>query len=157
METYPISTQFSRGSDIIEKEGLSANFKAVNAGVMRIDLKSWRSNQFARKALQLADIYGWDTFSFCDQSLINVLGYSTGTLSFFPKRFNFMMWPDLCEDKSTHPIYTNSLGLLTPDTGEGLAKIVHWTGPLKPWHQEFKQLTVQQQYIFCGPCYEQFL
>lgn len=156
MDTYPLSAQFVSGEDILTQEGIPKDLKAVNAGVIRIDLQAWRTSRFANSVQEKIERYGRDEFVHNDQSLINLVGYSKDIIGFLPKAYNFMMWPDILETNEHFLLKTNRLGNIAPDTHEGLAKIVHWTGPLKPWLDEFRKLPDEIRAKYCGPCYDQF-
>jgi len=157
MPGYPLSSQFLSKNDLVLREGLSTNLKAVNAGVMGIDLSYWNRSSFVTSIIQKISKYGWDEFIFNDQSLLNLVGYVKGAIGYLPIVYNFMMWPDVFELKKTYRMKLNHLGLMAPDTGEGLAKIVHWNGPLKPWHEEFLSLPEEAKAASFGQCYEQFV
>lgn len=154
MKDYPLSSQFTSGAELLEAESVSNYLNAVNAGVMKVNLNTWRSRRINDMVIWYAEKHGWDAFAYCDQSLINLVGYKTGLLQFMPRVYNFALWPDMRQ--SIYPLRKNAQALLAPETEDGLARIVHWTGSLKPWHEKFLRLPDEQQEAYCGPCYEQF-
>ena len=155
MKDHPLPDQFVDGMRLLESEGISTVLNAVNAGVMKIDLGFWRSERIDTRVKECVQQHGADAFAYCDQSLINLVGYKSQYVQYLPKTLNYMLWPDMQEAR--HKIVRNRRGLLAPHTEEGPATIVHWTGPLKPWHEKFVNLTEQERIQYCGPCYEQFI
>jgi hypothetical protein len=54
-----------------------------------------------------------------------------------------------------HTLVKNHLGLTAPQIREGVVKVVHWTGPLKPWSRDV-ELLEDRKLALCLECYEQF-
>jgi hypothetical protein len=65
MHDYPLSDQFEDGRKLLETEGIVEDF-ALNAGVMRYDLRYWREVGLTQEALDLGKRYGWNTFKWAD-------------------------------------------------------------------------------------------
>jgi lipopolysaccharide biosynthesis glycosyltransferase len=152
MASYALADQFVDGSQLLASEGLAEDLKPVNAGVMRVDLRFWR--EIMPRIAACVNRHGWNAFAYCDQSLINLVGHTSGHLRYLPAIYNYMMWPDMQERVS--PLSRNVRGLVAPEIDGDHARVVHWTGPVKPWHEAFKQATDEERLRFCGPCYQQF-
>jgi lipopolysaccharide biosynthesis glycosyltransferase len=154
MNDHPLADQFLDGKYILANEQLPAEQFAVNAGVIKFDIWYWRKLGLRDQVLQLSKKYGWESFLYSDQSILNLLGYRIGTFHHMSKVWNFSWWPDM--RRELHILERNNFGLMAPVTDEGPAKIVHWTGPIKPWHPTFRALSLYEQELYCGPCYRQF-
>jgi len=154
MHDHPLSDQFQHGEHVLANEQIPAGLFAVNAGVLKFDIRFWRKVGLRDQVVQLSEKYGWDSFLFCDQSLLNLVGYRTGALHHMSKIYNFAWWPDMKQEQ--HALGRNKRGLVAPITDEGEAKVVHWTGPIKPWQPSFRALPPQQQELYCSECYRQF-
>jgi lipopolysaccharide biosynthesis glycosyltransferase len=157
MDNYPLSSQFLSGDDLLRKEGIPEGLKAINAGVIGIDLKYWRNSGTLSSVKDKIFKYGWDEFILNDQSLLNLVGYANGSFGFLPHTYNFMLWPDVFESKKTYKMKINRFGLKVPNTGKGLAKVIHWNGPIKPWHKEFTSRSEAGKHELFGYCYDQFV
>jgi lipopolysaccharide biosynthesis glycosyltransferase len=94
----------------------------------------WREAGLTREALNLGKLYGWNTFKYVDQALLNLVVRKKNVLTPFSRLYNFCRWPDML--RLEHKIVVNDLGLKAPLVSEGMAKILHWTGPIKPWHPQ---------------------
>jgi len=152
MDEYPLSGDFEDGERLLENEGITNDF-VLNAGVMRYDLRYWREAGLTQEALKLGRLYGWNAFKYVDQALLNLVVRRKNVLTPFSRLYNFCRWPDML--RLEHRIVVNDLGLKAPLVAEGAAKIVHWTGPIKPWHPQARAPELAAS--FCLECYEQFL
>ena len=151
-DEYPLVDQFENGHNILASEGITSG-RALNAGVMRYDLHFWRSLNLEKEAQVLGHRYGWNVFRFVDQSLLNLIVQRANVLTPISKLYNFSRWPDML--RLEHQVVTNHLGLRAPAVAEGVAKVVHWTGPIKPWDREALSLNGSPD-PFCLECYQQF-
>ena len=149
---YPLADQFDDGDRLLASEGISGGY-ALNAGVMRYDLRFWRTIGLEKEAKLLGERHGWNAFRFVDQSILNLIVQKANVLTPISRLYNFARWPDML--RLEHCVGTNGLGLKAPKIAEGLVKVVHWTGPIKPWDPEAEaehSLTDP----FCLSCYRQF-
>jgi lipopolysaccharide biosynthesis glycosyltransferase len=152
MDGYPLAREFEDGENLLASEGIT-NDLVLNAGVMRYDLRYWRDAGLTREALNLGKIYGWDAFKYVDQGLLNLVVRKKNVLTPFSRLYNFCRYPDML--RLEHKIVVNDLGLKAPLVSEGMAKVLHWTGPIKPWHPQARAPELATS--FCLECYEQFL
>ena len=83
---------------------------AFNAGVLLMSLEAMRRDGFAAQAKENFEAFGYD-----DQTLLNC--YAGGDYAELPRAWNV--------------VYTNHFGV-----DAGSAKIVHWAGSSKPWHDD---------------------
>jgi len=150
---YPLSEQFERGHELLASEGLSEDY-AFNAGVMRYDLRFWRTRSLSGEALVLCQSHGWNAFRFADQSLLNLIVRKESALTPISRLYNFCRWPDMLRQE--HKVVANDQGLFAPAVAEGTAKIVHWNGPVKPWSRE-AITSAESPISYCLECYDQFL
>jgi lipopolysaccharide biosynthesis glycosyltransferase len=152
MEDHPLAEHFENGDELLEREHISAG-PALNNGIMRFDLRYWRSRGLLEEARRLYARHGVDAFRYADQSLLNLVAYKTGTLTPLPRTYNFSRYPDML--RMEHTLVKNRKGFTAPLIPEGIAKVVHWTGPLKPWSAEVGQLD-DSRAAMCLECFEQF-
>jgi len=83
--------------------------KYFNAGVMLINLKFWRSGDYSKKLLEIANMY-MDKLSWWDQDILNICFYDNW--KYFDKTYNAL---HLRRKLMKLPI------------------IIHYAGPSKPW------------------------
>jgi lipopolysaccharide biosynthesis glycosyltransferase len=152
MHEYPLSGEFEDGEKLLASEGIADDF-ALNAGVMRYDLRYWRRVGLTQEALKLGKRHGWNAFKYVDQALLNLVVRKQNVMTPISRLYNFCRWPDML--RLEHRLVVNDLGLKAPLVAEGVAKILHWTGPIKPWHPEAREPELAAS--FCLECYEQFL
>jgi lipopolysaccharide biosynthesis glycosyltransferase len=154
MNDYVVEDQFKNGGNVVQREGIPENTCPFNAGVIRFDTEIWRRLNLVQSAIELGNKYGWETFLFSDQGLLNLVCYKAGVVRGISRIYNFMTWSDM--HKKKHDFAINAKGLLAPTVDEGFVKIVHWTGPVKPWDRDFVALPADEQHMLCGACYRQF-
>ena len=147
-----LSDHFENGEQLLIKENIKAKF-AFNNGVVRFDLQFWRTNSLLRNAISLFEKHGPQAFNLSDQSLLNLVAYKTKTLTAMSRIYNFRRYPDMLQME--HSLANNHLGLTAPRIPEGLVKVVHWNGPLKPWNRGVKRID-NFRVALCLDCYEQF-
>jgi lipopolysaccharide biosynthesis glycosyltransferase len=152
MDDHLLVEHFENGHNVLEQEGIHAEH-ALNNGLVRFDLRYWRANSLLSLATRLFRKYGPDTFRLADQSLLNLIAYKTHTLVPVSRIYNFCRYPDML--RMEHSLVKNDLGLTAPHIQEGVVKVVHWTGPLKPWSPG-AGLVDDRQVALCLACYEQF-
>jgi lipopolysaccharide biosynthesis glycosyltransferase len=152
MDDHPLHEHFENGEELLRTLNIKPSF-AFNNGVMRFNLRYWRSHGLVGEALRLYAAHGPETFRYTDQSLINLIAYKTGTLTPIPRIYNFARYPDML--LMEHTIERNHLGYLAPVIAEGVVKVVHWTGPMKPWSSEARALD-DVRATMCMACYTQF-
>jgi lipopolysaccharide biosynthesis glycosyltransferase len=153
MDDYPLVEHFEDGERLLAQEQIEPGY-AVNNGLVRFDLRYWRAHSLIAEARALFAKYGPDTFRLTDQSMLNLVGYKTRTLAPVSRLYNFCRYPDMLLGE--HSLVKNRCGWTTPKIAEGLAKVVHWTGPLKPWHPDV-QLLEDPATEMCLECYTQFI
>jgi lipopolysaccharide biosynthesis glycosyltransferase len=106
-----------------KKIGLAPSSHYFNAGVLLIDVCRWRSQKIGERALTFAiehpELITWE-----DQCAINHV--LNGKCKELKEEWNFQ----------THHLRWTERGICTADALRELnaAKIIHFTGPLKPWH-----------------------
>jgi lipopolysaccharide biosynthesis glycosyltransferase len=152
MDDHVLAEHFEHGEELLERENIREGH-ALNNGVMRFDLRYWRSRSLLREARDLYAKHGPQAFWYADQSMLNLVAYKTGTLTPLPRTYNFSRYPDML--RMEHTLVRNRLGLMAPMIAEGIVKVVHWTGPLKPWSPG-AGLLADKQLALCIECYEQF-
>ena len=152
MDDHPLAEHFEDGEKLLERENIrGVGEYALNNGVVRFDLRYWRTNSLMREAAQLFRKYGPDAFKLTDQSLLNLVAYKTRTLSPVPRLYNFCAYPDML--RMEHSLIRNRFGWAAPQMPEGIVKVVHWTGPLKPWDAVESE---NRRLELCLECFEQF-
>jgi len=90
-----------------------ANYKSekyFNSGVMLINLKKWRASSVSEQLINIADKYN-DHLTWWDQDILNIAFQNS--------------WGELS--------YAYNAFCTTEKNGEKY-KIIHYTGPSKPWH-----------------------
>jgi len=152
MDDYPLVEHFEDGERILLQESVNAVY-AINNGLVRFDLRYWRANSLLRQAEELFRKYGPDAFRLTDQSLLNLIVYKTGTLQPISRIYNFCRYPDML--LMEHTLVKNDFGWIAPKIVEGVVKVVHWTGPLKPWSADVDRFE-NSRLALCLDCYEQF-
>jgi lipopolysaccharide biosynthesis glycosyltransferase len=153
MDDHLLAEHFEDGVGLLERENIGPGY-ALNNGIVRFDLRHWRSHSLLKEARDLYARHGADAFRYSDQSVLNLVAYKTGTLTRLPRTYNFSRHPDML--RMEHTLLRNSLGFTAPVIAEGIVKVVHWTGPLKPWSPDVADVD-DRQVALCLECYEQFL
>jgi len=99
----------------------------LNAGVLVIDLEAWRVQSITEKAVQFIQEHP-ERLSFADQCAINHV--LNGEFLFLNPEWNvsFSDWIDI---RPEHILHSSRQDLLKAIKAP---KIVHFNGPLKPWH-----------------------
>lgn len=98
----------------------------INAGVLLLNLKDLRKDKIQEKLLQHTSIYiNRDRYQ--DQDAINCI--CKGKIKLIPNIYNF----------------TTSETLHTPEMLSDII-IIHYTGSIKPWHQEYTWLVLKELY-----------
>jgi lipopolysaccharide biosynthesis glycosyltransferase len=152
MDDHPLHEHFEDGPELLRAEKVSDEF-AMNNGLVCFDLRYWRAHSIISEARRLFATYGPDAFRLTDQSLVNLVAYKTGGFTPLSRIYNFCRYPDML--RMEHSLERNRLGWMAPRVSEGLVKIVHWTGPLKPWDPKVEDLD-DPQLEMCLDCYQQF-
>jgi lipopolysaccharide biosynthesis glycosyltransferase len=153
MDDDPLAEHFDDGERLLQRESIDAEY-ALNNGFVRFDLRYWRANGLTAQANELFRQYGTDRFRYTDQSLLNLLAYkNTNTLLPVSRLYNFCRFPDML--RMEHSLVKNHLGWTAPRIAEGVVKVVHWTGPLKPWDSDVARLG-NPSLQMCLECYQQF-
>jgi lipopolysaccharide biosynthesis glycosyltransferase len=152
MEDQPLAEHFENGDNLLEREHVRAG-RAFNNGIVRFDLCYWRSRSLLKEARDLYARCGTDAFRYSDQSMLNLVAHKTRTLTPLPRTYNFMRYPDML--LMEHALVKNQIGFTAPLIREGMVKVVHWTGPVKPWNPEVLGLD-DNRAAFCLDCYDQF-
>jgi len=152
MNENPLVEHFEDGVSLLRREGVDG-VHALNNGLVRFDLDYWRRNGLLDQAASLYRRHGPDAFRFADQSLLNLIAYKTRGFRPLSRTYNFCRYPDMF--RMEHGFATNVLGLVAPRIDEGLVKVVHWTGPVKPWSAAV-ELIDNPRVAMCLDCYEQF-
>ena len=107
--------------DIGRKIGLDRTSSYFNAGVLVIDLCRWRKAGLAERALNFA-VDRPDLITFWDQCALNHV--VNGRFKELSKHWNF---------QTDHLRWSNRKCTLDSLREVGAAKIIHFSGPLKPW------------------------
>ena len=158
MAAYPVSSQFASAEEILQRvnpEFNSSGQGALNAGILKFETEFLRAVNLKGQVLEFLQEYGSDEFNHNDQSLINLFYcMKPDAFSKLPWEMNFMMYPDMLE--GNHEVRLNSHNLYAPFRNGNFAKVVHWTGPAKPWNLVFRSYTAQERELFCEKCYSQF-
>ena len=152
MDDHMLAEHFEDGGTLLGRENIRQGH-ALNNGVMRFDLRYWRSRSLLREARELYAKHGPEAFWYADQSMLNLVAYKTATLTPLSRTYNFLRYPDML--RMEHTLVRNHLGLVAPKITEGIVKVVHWTGPLKPWSPGV-ELLADNQIAICLECYQQF-
>jgi lipopolysaccharide biosynthesis glycosyltransferase len=152
MDDHALAEHFENGGELLEAEGIDAPH-AINNGVVRFDLRHWRANGFLEEASRLFRRHGGEAFRYADQSLLNLVAYKTSSLAEMPRTYNFCRYPDML--RMEHDLVTNQGGLVAPKIAEGVVKVVHWTGPIKPWSPNVREVE-NARLALCLDCYDQF-
>jgi lipopolysaccharide biosynthesis glycosyltransferase len=152
MDDHPLEEHFEDGTAVLRGEGIVAPH-AINNGLVRFDLRYWRERGLLAEAAELYNRHGPQAFRLSDQSLLNLVAYKTPDFTSLPRTLNFCRYPDMI--RMEHGFTTNVLGLVAPTIPEGVVRVVHWTGPLKPWSDHVSDLELPQK-AMCLDCYEQF-
>ncbi len=99
----------------------------LNAGVLVIDLEAWRVQSITEKAVQFIQEHP-ERLSFADQCAINHV--LNGEFLFLNPEWNvsFSDWIDIRPEHILHASRPDLLNAIKAP------KIVHFNGPLKPWH-----------------------
>lgn len=98
----------------------------INAGVLLLNLKDLRKDKIQEKLLQHTSIYiNRDRYQ--DQDAINCI--CKGKIKLIPNIYNF----------------TTSETLHTPEMLSDII-IIHYTGSIKPWHQEYTWQVLKELY-----------
>ena len=93
MLDHPLAEQFVNGDEVLTQEQINDGY-ALNSGVLRMDLDTWRGGALITKTARLTECYGWNTFSRSgDQSLLNTIARATNTFTPIDVRYNFSRWP----------------------------------------------------------------
>lgn len=107
-----------------------------NSGVMLIDTNAWRQKQVARQTIDLLDNHPW--LRLRDQDALNVL---------FSREWRMLdpEWNVMPSPYENSPLYVPLLRRLAAQGYgpeylaelERRANILHYVGPIKPWHANF--------------------
>jgi lipopolysaccharide biosynthesis glycosyltransferase len=152
MDDHPLAEHFEKGREVLASEGIDSPH-ALNNGLLRVDLRYWRTEGLLNQALGLYHRHGPEAFRYSDQSLLNLIAFKTPGFAPLPRTYNFCRYPDML--RKEHSFTTNTLGLIAPRIGDGVVKVVHWTGPLKPWSAGVRDLQ-EPRFEMCLDCYDQF-
>jgi lipopolysaccharide biosynthesis glycosyltransferase len=151
VEGFPLVEHFDNGEQVLEREGIRAPHP-INNGLVRFDLNYWRGRGLLDEASGLYHHHGQQAFRYSDQSLLNLIAYKTPGFFGLSRTYNFCRYPDML--RMEHGFTTNALGLVAPKVHEGVVKVVHWTGPLKPWNATDGLDNART--AMCLDCYQQF-
>lgn len=152
MDDQPLDEHFENGQQLLDQENVHAKYP-LNDGVIRFDLQYLRTHGFLKESIRLFRKYGPDAFRLTDQSLINLVAYKAEIVEPVSRVYNFCRYPDML--LMQHSLVQNRLGLTAPKIDEGLVKVVHWTGPLKPWSCDVDRVD-NKRLALCLDCYQQF-
>jgi len=147
--------EFRDSGALAEKEQILTWHPIFNAGVLCFDGPYWQQHDLLGRALEIANYYGWDMFTNCDQGILNLLANTLDGYHQLHPRFNF--WPALAPRAR---LIRNKHGLLTPVVKGRPSAVVHWAGPKKPWKVRstlFHRVFPRLYRVTADACYFQFI
>lgn len=109
--------------------GVSREDGYFNSGVMLLNLKKWREEDFSRKVIDYIAANP-HAISFADQCGLNAL--SVGKWKKLPFRYN--VTTNILEEDFPFPEDESTLNKLKEAMKNPV--VIHFTGPSKPWHTE---------------------
>nr|WP_255348284.1 glycosyltransferase [Halothece sp. PCC 7418] len=152
-QTKNYSNEFHDDQKIFESEGIkNPILPGFNAGFLCFNQNYWK-DKLLREVVTMGNKYGWENFKNLDQGLLHLVIYRQGGFTSVPRYYNFTAWQGCTEVKQ------NKRGFLAPYVDGEFVKIIHFSGPFKPWHYQAKYKSYPRLQKFMDmyfPCYEQF-
>lgn len=147
------SKEFEDYQTVFNLEGITkSQIPAFNAGFLCFDRKYWQ-NSLLEEVAKVGKLYGWNNLKNIDQTILNLLCYRRGGFTSVTRHYNFFAWQE-CDQ-----VTRNSKGFLAPYAEGNFAKVLHFSGPFKPWlyetHCQLYPRLKQYMDVYL-PCYEQF-
>lgn len=112
--------------DLVSHLGIPANEQYFNSGLLLINVLKWKEDQIGEKVINF--IHSHEVLPFHDQDALNAVLYGKW-LALHPKwNVTTTMFHQYCK--------FNRKKLLSPEILQAIRDpyIVHFTGPVKPWH-----------------------
>ncbi|AFY47108.1 LPS:glycosyltransferase [Nostoc sp. PCC 7524] len=160
MEGHLVARRFQRDLSIeyvdpnlvMQKEGVPQSADCINTGVVLFDMEYWGNGKLKQEFFSLAEEYGWHSFKNPDQGFFNIICWRNSIKDNLPKPYNTFV----SEIDKSHSHYTkvSETGISFPCVSDIDIKIIHFIGPLKPWHFAKEGYFLHKR---CYRYYEQFL
>jgi lipopolysaccharide biosynthesis glycosyltransferase len=153
-QTKNYANEFRDYQEIFEAEGIkNPILPGFNAGFLCFNQNYWK-DKLLKEVVSMGEKYGWDKFINLDQGLLHLVVYRRGGFTSVPHHYNFRAWGECLK------VERNSKGFLAPYVDGNFVKVIHFSGPFKPWHYETKYNSYPKLQKFMDmyfPCYEQFI
>lgn len=147
-----LAVEYVHPEIIMQKEGVPSSADCINTGVVLFDMEYWRDGKLKQEFLSLAAEYGWNAFKNPDQGFFNIICWRHSIKDKLPEYYNTFI--SEIEKSSSHFTKISNAGISFPCLSNLDIKIIHFIGPIKPWHfakQGYSLRKIGYRY------YEQFL
>ena len=128
------------------------NYAGFNTGFLCLNRKYW-NGRLLEEAIKIGETYSWENLKNPVNAILNLLAYQQDGFTCVTHHYNFRAWTDCLKVES------NMKGFLAPYIDSGFVKILHFTGPFKPWlyEKEYNSYPKLQRFMdMYLPCYKQF-
>jgi lipopolysaccharide biosynthesis glycosyltransferase len=127
-----LDVEYVEPEKVMEKENMPRKFLVMNNGVMLFDMGYWSDGKILQELFSIAKEYGWSTFKNPDQGFSNIICWRKGIEDILPDIYNTFAG----EIESATNFYSKigKNGIAYPCINTKDVKIVHFIGPIKPWH-----------------------
>ncbi|MBE9205190.1 hypothetical protein IQ244_01285 [Nostoc sp. LEGE 06077] len=147
-----LSVEYVNPEIIMQKEGVPISTDCINTGVVLFDMEYWSNGKLHQEFLSLTAEYGWNSFKNPDQGFLNIICWRNAIKEKLPDIYNTFI--SEIEKSSSHYTKVSETGILFPCVSNVDIKIMHFIGPIKPWHFAIQGYSLQRiSYRY----YEQFL
>ncbi|MCC5638209.1 hypothetical protein LC593_20705 [Nostoc sp. CHAB 5844] len=147
-----LSVEYVNPEIVMQKEGVASSTDCINTGVVLFDMEYWGNGKLKQEFLSIAEEYGWHDFKNPDQGFFNIISWRHSIKDKLPEYYNTFI--SEIEKSSSHYSKVSADGISFPCVANLDIKIIHFIGPIKPWHfatQGYSLRKVGYRY------YEQFL
>jgi lipopolysaccharide biosynthesis glycosyltransferase len=130
--TRNLNVDFVDSDMVMAKEKVTQQSLAMNNGVILFDMAYWSDGKILEDLLSIAEEYGWTVFKNPDQGFSNIICWRRGIKDVLPDNYNTFAG-EVEKASDLHSIIGKN-GVVYPCIKGKEVKIVHFIGPVKPWH-----------------------
>lgn len=147
-----LSSDYVDPALVMQKEGVPSSALCMNSGVILFDMEYWGDGKLKKEFFSVAEEYGWLSFKNLDQGFFNIISWRHSIEEKLPAFYNKFV--SEIDNNPSHYTKVSEAGIYFPCVSDMNVKIVHFIGPIKPWHFAKEGYSLQKR-CFCY--YEQFL
>ena len=148
-----LAMDFHNSEKVFKLEGIKKEtVPGFNTGFVCFNQNVW-GNKLLEEAIAIGENYGWENLKNPVNAILNLLAYRQGGFTSVSSHYNFIAWRDCLK------VARNSKGFLAPYVDGKFVKILHFSGPFKPWQylEKYDKYPRLQKFMdIYIPCYQQF-